>query len=288
MKSFAGIACAFFAILFSANAQIALAVPTVALTSPAAAANFGAPAAITITATATPSAGTTITKVEFFRGGTTLIGTVTASPYTFAWTNVAIGNYSLTAKATDSAAGTKTSTARAITVKANVVPAVNISSPAANANFAAPANITINATATDTDGTIAMVEFFNGATLLGTDTTSPYAYTWTGVATGSYALTAKATDNSGGVKTSPAVTVNAVTPPTVNITAPATNATFAAPATVAISASAAAAAGATISKVEFFNGVTLLGTDTTSPYAFSWTNVAAGNYALTAKATDSK
>ncbi|MEV4744868.1 glycoside hydrolase family 48 protein [Streptosporangium sp. NPDC049248] len=74
-------------------------------------------------------------------------------------------------------------------------------------------------------------------------------------------------------------------PPTVKITAPAAGATFAAPATVPITADAADSDG-TVSKVEFLNGSTVLSTDTTAPYAFNWTNVAAGSYSLTARATD--
>ncbi|MEO5782959.1 MAG: CHRD domain-containing protein, partial [Ginsengibacter sp.] len=50
-------------------------------------------------------------------------------------------------------------------------------------------------------------EFYNGATLLGTATTSPYTFTWTGVAEGKYLITAKATDNSGAVTTSSVVNV---------------------------------------------------------------------------------
>jgi chitinase len=41
-----------------------------------------------------------------------------------------------------------------------------------------------------------------------------------------------------------------------------------------------------MSKVEFYKGTTLLGTDTTSPYSFAWSSVAAGTYSLTAVAYD--
>ncbi len=40
----------------------------------------------------------------------------------------------------------------------------------------------------------------NGA-LIGTDTTSPYSIAWSGIAAGTYTLTAKATDNSGAEST---------------------------------------------------------------------------------------
>jgi hypothetical protein len=89
----------------------------------------------------------------------------------------------------------------------NVLPTVSITSPASGATYTAPASITINATAADSDGTVTKVDFYQGATLLGTDTTSPYSYTWGSVAAGSYSLTAKATDNAGGTKTSTAVPV---------------------------------------------------------------------------------
>ena len=172
---------------------------------------------------------------------------------------------------------------------ANVPPTVSITSPANGATFTAPASVTINATAADSDGTVSKVDFYQGATLLGTDTSSPYSYAWTSVAAGSYSLTAKATDNLGAVTTSTAVgiTVNpaANVPPTVSITSPANGATFTEPASVTINATAADSDG-TVSKVDFYQGATLLGTDTTSPYSYAWTSVAAGSYSLTAKATD--
>jgi type II secretory pathway pseudopilin PulG len=91
---------------------------------------------------------------------------------------------------------------------ANTPPTVSITSPADGATFTAPASITINATAADSDGTLSKVDFYRGGTtLLGTDTTSPYSYTWSSVAAGSYSLTAKATDNDGAATTSTAVNI---------------------------------------------------------------------------------
>src|SRR6185369_14784387 len=85
---------------------------------------------------------------------------------------------------------------------ANNPPTVSITSPANGATFTSPANITINANASDSDGTVSKVDFYQGTTLLGTDTTSPYSFAWNNVGVGSYALTARATDNSGAVATS--------------------------------------------------------------------------------------
>lgn len=73
--------------------------------------------------------------------------------------------------------------------------------------------------------------------------------------------------------------------PTVSLTAPANNATFTAGATITISANAADSDG-TVAQVQFFRGTTSLGVDTSSPYSVSWSNVAAGSYAIKAVATD--
>jgi len=62
----------------------------------------------------------------------------------------------------------------------NVPPTVSLTAPAANAVFAAPAALTLTANAADADGTVAKVEFYQGNTLLATDFTAPYSYTWAG------------------------------------------------------------------------------------------------------------
>lgn len=89
-------------------------------------------------------------------------------------------------------------------------PQVNITSPANNATFFDNADIVINANAADTDGSIRKLEFFQGTTKLGEDSTSPYEYVWIGVPVGTYSLTAKATDNQG------LSTISAAVPITVN------------------------------------------------------------------------
>ena len=89
----------------------------------------------------------------------------------------------------------------------NVAPTVSITSPTSGATYTAPASITISASASDSDGSIASVAFYQGTTLLSTDTSSPYSYTWSSVAAGTYSLTAVATDDDGATTTSSAVSV---------------------------------------------------------------------------------
>jgi RHS repeat-associated protein len=128
------------------------------------------------------------------------------------------GNYQLQALA--GASGTKRSTA-AVNADVgnthilalrrfvpNVPPTVSLTSPANGATFTAPANITLTATAADSDGTIQKVEFFHGGTnLIATLTVPPYTIQWTAVPQGAYALTAVATDNGTATTTSTPVNV---------------------------------------------------------------------------------
>lgn len=86
----------------------------------------------------------------------------------------------------------------------------------------------------------------------------------------------------------PAPAPEPIVPPTVALTAPTSGASYVAPASLALSVSASAASGATIAKVEFFSGSTAIGSDVSAPYGVSWSNVSAGNYSVTAVATDSR
>jgi len=189
------------------------------------------------------------------------------------------------------------SVARMVTLQGDSLPTVSLTQPANGATFAAPATIDLAATASDTDGSITKVEFFNGQTKLGEDTTAPYTFTWTGVGAGTYSVTARATDDLGGATTSLAsgITVNNPpppppppplnTPPSVSVTYPLDGAIFSWKPTITIQATAGDSDG-TVTKVEFRDGTTALGQDTSAPYSLTWRNVSAGSHTLTARATD--
>jgi YD repeat-containing protein len=259
--------------------------PTTSITTPSSGAVFVAPATIFIEATASDPDGS-VTKVEFFQGGTKL-GEDTTAPYNFTWGNAPAGSYTLTTVATDNAGAAGTSLPVNVTVNPNSAPQIGITTPSSGAVFIAPASITISATASDADGSVTKVEFFQGSTKLGEAASAPYSFTWGGVPAGSYTLTAVATDNAGATTTCApvGVTVNPNNAPQVSLTAPANNSTFGAGASVQMSANAADADGS-VAKVEFFQGQTKLGEDTSAPYEFVWTNVPAGSYTLSARATD--
>ena len=95
----------------------------------------------------------------------------------------------------------------------NQPPTVSLTSPASGPTFSEGDNITLNATASDSDGSVSKVDFYNGSTLLGSATTSPYSYTWNNVPAGSYSLTAVASDNNNATTSSLAANIT-VNPPT--------------------------------------------------------------------------
>ena len=90
---------------------------------------------------------------------------------------------------------------------ANAAPTVAIASPTANASYTEN-SIKVSVSANDADGSIKVVELFQGGTKVGEQTQSPYGFTLNNLNAGTHTLTAKATDNSGAVATSQAIKIN--------------------------------------------------------------------------------
>lgn len=74
-------------------------------------------------------------------------------------------------------------------------------------------------------------------------------------------------------------------PPNVTLSAPASGSVFVVGDTINLAAGASDSDG-TIAKVAFLQGGTLLGEDVAAPYELTWSGFSAGNYSLTARATD--
>lgn len=79
----------------------------------------------------------------------------------------------------------------------NKAPTASITAPAAGSRFPIGSAVAIAANAGDSDGQVVRVDFYAGKSLLGSDATAPYAFTWTPGKTGSYSLKAVAVDNKG-------------------------------------------------------------------------------------------
>ena len=174
----------------------------------------------------------------------------------------------------------------------NQPPVVNISSPTKSTSFTAPATITINAVASDPDGTISKVEFYNGNLKLGEDISSPYSFVWKEVTEGTYIITALATDALNAKSSSEPITViveksaSAVNQlPVITIKNPKEGRKFKKNEKVIIEAEASDPDGQII-KVEFKNGDVIIAEALTAPYIYVMENADTGKYIITAIATD--
>ncbi|HEX5069468.1 MAG TPA: Ig-like domain-containing protein [Vicinamibacterales bacterium] len=264
--------------------------PTVSIQHPADGDVLTSPVNVTIDAIASDQANGTIKQVAFFANGA-LVGTATTAPFSVAWSPANLGTYALTAVATDNLDATATSAAVSVTVVApNAAPSVSLTSPGPGGSFQIPAAIAIAATAADTDGSVSSVTFYANGVPIGEDQHGPFAMSWSPTAPGDYILTAAATDNEGATTTSGGVPVTilaANVPPGVSVTSPEAGGSFQRPVTILVSASANDADG-TVASVAFYANGALIGTDSAGPFAVQWSPATAGDYILTAVATDNQ
>jgi hypothetical protein len=264
--------------------------PTVVMTSPLSATRYEAQANVLLAATATDSDGS-VSKVEFYDDQTKL-GEVSSAPYQLNVSTLGGGLHYLSAVATDNYGATRRSPEVVIDIGANFLPRVTLTAPMGGATFTAPASLTLVALASDEDGTINRVEYYRNNVKIGESTTEPYSFAVSGLAGGSHAFTARAYDNAGAYSESDSVAivvVDAPAPPVVTLTGPANNSTMTLPGTLALSATASSpAAGGSITKVEFRANGAVLARRTSAPYAYTWTLVPPGTYTLVAVAYDNK
>ncbi len=159
-----------------------------------------------VAANATDNVG--VTKVEFYIDGTTTLlnctpNPDTTSPYLCIWntTTVSNGTHTITSKAYDAAGNSGISSVVSVNVQNvdNVPPVVSVIAPTSGSTISG-SSVTLSANATDNNA-MQKVEFYQGSTLLGTQTSGPgsvFSITWntTTVANGTYSITAKAYDTA--------------------------------------------------------------------------------------------
>ncbi len=263
--------------------------PTVSIRSPSNGGTYVIGTSLTIAANAADVDGT-IQNVKFFVNGTAL-STATAAPYNAAWSPGSPGIYTLTASATDDAGTQTLATPVVVTYTGNAAPSVSLSTPSVGARVVAGAPVSLVATASDIDGTVTSVRFLANGTVVGTGSAAPFTATWTPTAAGIYSVIAQATDNSGNITSSTAVSVNVLVnqPPVVRVTTPINGASTPAGTATNLVADASDPDG-TIDNVKFLINGSVLGapvtTSTSSSYTVPWTPRSAGTYTVVAQATD--
>ena len=192
---------------------------------------------------------------------------------------------------TDSNQVETTSSPRTINVAANnTAPTVSLTAPANNASYITPSSVTATATASgpELNDLLQRVEFYLNGNLAATVTSAPYTTSLSGLADGTYSLTAVAVDGQGAQTTSAArsFSIGANQPPTVSITTPLDNSQWHSPAGFPFMVSAAAPETNDTLTVEFYANGNLIGTRTSAPWSITTSNLTAGTYVLTAKAID--
>ncbi|NME68763.1 Ig-like domain-containing protein [Flammeovirga aprica] len=279
------------AIEVAVNAVIINQPPTVTVSTSDAQTEYTVGTTVTLTADATDADGT-VSKVEFFVG-TESLGEVTTAPFTMEWTPDVADSYSITAVATDDGSARTTSEAVMITINTageNDAPTITIATSDNAVSYTLGTTVVINADATDTDGTITSVEFFEGTTSLGVVTEAPFTVNWVPEVADVYSITAVAIDDATARTTSEALeitieTVDENEAPTVTVSTSDEQSAYNLGSTVSLVADALDSDG-TISSVEFFEGTTSLGIVTQAPFTLEWAPEAADVYSITAVAID--
>ena len=184
----------------STNVNVSVnAAPSVGITSPSAASSVLSGTTQTVSATAAASTpGATVTGVQF-SANNVILGNVTAPPYSISWTPSVAGVYTLRAVATDNFGITGTATTQVTVTSPAVPPTVTLTSPATSMAVALNAALSLAATASDSDGTVASVRFLANGVPISTKTAPPYTATFTPTTVGSYSIVAQATDNGGNI-----------------------------------------------------------------------------------------
>jgi hypothetical protein len=99
-------------------------------------------------------------------------------------------------------------------------PSVTLTSPANNSVFPDTASVAIIASASDTLGSITLVEFFVSDTVkIGEASSPPYSMVWTNIPPNTYSITAVATNDQGHQRTSNRVVIRVGIPPMTRIEA---------------------------------------------------------------------
>jgi hypothetical protein len=169
--------------------------------------NAGANVSFTVVAS-----GTAPLSYQWQKNGTSISDATSATLTLSSVTTDSAGSYTVRVSNT---AGSVTSAAATLTVQSSTVntpPSVQMVQPTSASTFRPRSDIRLVAQASDANGRISSVRFYNGSQLLGTGslvsgTTNRYSMVWNNVPSGQYYLKATATDNQGTTSTSTSVRI---------------------------------------------------------------------------------
>ena len=151
--------------------------------------------------------GKTITYTWSQVYGPTALDFTSTSSVTTDVSNLVIGVYKCLLTVSDGNYSSNDEVKIIVSESGNSNPSITINSPSDGASFAEGTTIDITTLASDLDGSVTKVEFYQGNIKIGEDTSNPFTFSWANAAVGTYQLTAKATDDTGGTTTSQAIEI---------------------------------------------------------------------------------
>jgi hypothetical protein len=171
----------------------------------------------------------------------------------------------------------------------NQIPAVAITAPSEGADILIGTPITISVNASDADGTVTRVDFYDGTTFLGSDINTPYSFVYNNAPGGTRTFKAVAIDNQGGQNyhTVTVLVAPANQLPVVSVTYPSNGAVLPPSYTVLATVDAVDNDG-TITAVYFYNNNTIVGVDYTAPFTQHIETYFPGGYNIKAEAVDNR
>jgi hypothetical protein len=95
---------------------------------------------------------------------------------------------------------------------AKALPGIGITSPADKSTFTTGTNIKIQAFATEDNGPVARMDFYEGTNKLGEDIMAPYEYVWQKVEAGEYTISVTSVDDQGTEMSTTSITITVADP----------------------------------------------------------------------------
>lgn len=169
----------------------------------------------------------------------------------------------------------------------NIAPSVNLTVPVNGTIFQQGQTISLTANASDPDGSIDKVEFYQDGQLIGEASDAPFDYQLGFTPPGVYSFTAKAFDNKGASKVSTAISIIVNAQPFAFLSSPANNSIFHGTGNLIL----LARVGDTddvVKKVAFLQNGVKVGEDSIAPYSLSLSNLVPGPYFFAIQAFDSR
>jgi chitinase len=166
-------------------------------------------------------------------------------------------------------------------------PEITLVSPSEGQTLLLGADVNIQASINDADGTVVSAEASVNGASLGLLSAAPYHWTWNAIGSGETTVTVAATDDEGNTSQVNRTVSITDQPLVTEITSPASGDVVAVGKAVAVTADVSALQSDVSSAELFVNGL-LVATDNTAPYQFSWTPAAIGSYQLSVIGKDTQ